>query len=172
MIVPLTQTDTQIVIMSYPNQIQSLILKVDFMRMIKKSLLSSDRNIILIDCRRDSICLSFTQRDFPTEGNVRRVASSTDSIVSGQVGVAGIKPINIYTELSMQLQGNPIREPKVQKKKGTTHFKDKVTTLTARCEPMASFYNQEFGTEQRKRFIHWRSFLGRQWRKYYNFIQK
>ncbi|KAA6373128.1 MAG: hypothetical protein EZS28_031344, partial [Streblomastix strix] len=52
--------------------------------------------------------------------NVRKVASSTDSIVSGQVGVAGTKPINIQTSPSTQLQTDPIREPKVEKKGGKT----------------------------------------------------
>ncbi|KAA6372138.1 MAG: hypothetical protein EZS28_032331, partial [Streblomastix strix] len=50
---------------------------------------------------------------FSTNGNVRRVASSTDSIVSGQVGVAGTKPIKTYTAPSIQLQRNPICQPKL-----------------------------------------------------------
>ncbi|KAA6358630.1 MAG: putative reverse transcriptase [Streblomastix strix] len=55
---------------------------------------------------------------FSTNGNVRKVASSTDNIVSGQVGVAGTKPINKQTAPSTQLQADPIREPKVEKKGG------------------------------------------------------
>ncbi|KAA6389443.1 MAG: hypothetical protein EZS28_015033 [Streblomastix strix] len=57
---------------------------------------------------------------FQTYGNVKNVASSIDSIVSGQVGVAGTKSINIIPAPSTQLQGNPIHEPKVGKKGGRT----------------------------------------------------
>ncbi|KAA6376583.1 MAG: hypothetical protein EZS28_027889 [Streblomastix strix] len=64
---------------------------------------------------------------FPKKGNVRKVISSTDSIVSGQVGVAGTKPINIQTASSTQFQGNPIHEPKIQKKGGSTPVRNKAT---------------------------------------------
>ncbi|KAA6396260.1 MAG: hypothetical protein EZS28_008214 [Streblomastix strix] len=64
---------------------------------------------------------------FPTNGNVTWVASSINSIVSGQVGVAGTKPINIQKTPSTQLQGNPIREPKVEKKRGRTPVRGKAT---------------------------------------------
>ncbi|KAA6374062.1 MAG: hypothetical protein EZS28_030411 [Streblomastix strix] len=63
-----------------------------------------------------------------TNGNVRKVASSTDSIVSGQVGVAGTKPINIQTAPSTQLQIDPICEPKVVKKGGRTPVRGKATS--------------------------------------------
>ncbi|KAA6353199.1 MAG: hypothetical protein EZS28_051274 [Streblomastix strix] len=65
---------------------------------------------------------------FPTNGNVRRVASSTDSMVAGQVGVTGIKPINIQTTPSAQLQGNLNSEPKVKKKGGRTPVGSKATS--------------------------------------------
>ncbi|KAA6398192.1 MAG: hypothetical protein EZS28_006285 [Streblomastix strix] len=55
---------------------------------------------------------------FSINGNVKRVASSTDSIVSGQIGVAGTKPTNIQTASSTQFQGNPVRKPKMEKKGG------------------------------------------------------
>ncbi|KAA6369729.1 MAG: hypothetical protein EZS28_034742, partial [Streblomastix strix] len=55
-------------------------------------------------------------------------ASPTDSIVSGQVGVVGTKPINIQTTPSTELQGNPIREPKVEKKGGKTPVRGKATS--------------------------------------------
>ncbi|KAA6364722.1 MAG: hypothetical protein EZS28_039752, partial [Streblomastix strix] len=50
------------------------------------------------------------------------------SIVSGQVGVAGTKTTNIWTAPSTQLQGNPVREPKVEKKGGRTPVRSKVTS--------------------------------------------
>ncbi|KAA6373088.1 MAG: hypothetical protein EZS28_031383 [Streblomastix strix] len=62
---------------------------------------------------------------FSINGTVRKVASSTDSIVSGQERVTGIKQINIQTSPSIQLQGNPIREPKVEKKGGKTPVRGK-----------------------------------------------
>ncbi|KAA6379185.1 MAG: hypothetical protein EZS28_025289, partial [Streblomastix strix] len=65
---------------------------------------------------------------FSTNGNVRKVAFSTDSIVSGQIWVAGTKPINIQTAPSIQLQGNPICEPKVGKKGGRTPVRGKATS--------------------------------------------
>ncbi|KAA6371055.1 MAG: hypothetical protein EZS28_033419 [Streblomastix strix] len=68
---------------------------------------------------------------FSTNGNVRKVASSTDSIVSGQIGVAVTKPINIQTAPSTQFQENPIREPKVEKKGGKTPVKGKTTSTNS-----------------------------------------
>ncbi|KAA6385467.1 MAG: hypothetical protein EZS28_019004 [Streblomastix strix] len=61
-----------------------------------------------------------TERLFQLIGNVRKEASSTDSTVSGQVQVAGTKTVNILTAPSAQLQRNPVREPKVEKKGGRT----------------------------------------------------
>ncbi|KAA6363183.1 MAG: hypothetical protein EZS28_041289, partial [Streblomastix strix] len=49
---------------------------------------------------------------------------STDSIVSGQIEVAGTKSINIQTAPSTELKGNPIREPKVEKKGGKTPVRE------------------------------------------------
>ncbi|KAA6380749.1 MAG: hypothetical protein EZS28_023726 [Streblomastix strix] len=63
----------------------------------------SERNVTSIDCRRGSIGSHAPRETFSTNGNVRKVASSTDSIVSGQVGVAGTKTINIQTAPSIQL---------------------------------------------------------------------
>ncbi|KAA6402492.1 MAG: hypothetical protein EZS28_001973 [Streblomastix strix] len=109
---------------------------------------------------------------FSTNVNVRRVASSTDSIASGQVGVAGIKPTNIQTAPSTQLQRNPVREPKVEKKGGRTPVgKGRLAALTARCEPPDGSNLWEFRIEQRRIFIHQKSFLGLQWRKYYSLNQ-
>ncbi|KAA6343684.1 MAG: hypothetical protein EZS28_052292 [Streblomastix strix] len=73
--------------------------------------------------------INYATRDtFSTNRNVRKVASSTDSIISGQVEVAGTKPINTQTAPSTQLQGNPIHEPKVEKKGGKTPVRGKATS--------------------------------------------
>ncbi|KAA6402050.1 MAG: hypothetical protein EZS28_002415 [Streblomastix strix] len=68
---------------------------------------------------------------FPTNGNVRKVASSTYSIVSGQAEVAGTNLIDSQTTPSKQLQGNPICEPKVEKKGGKTCLRIKGTSTNA-----------------------------------------
>ncbi|KAA6384604.1 MAG: hypothetical protein EZS28_019868, partial [Streblomastix strix] len=65
---------------------------------------------------------------FSVNGNVRKVLSSTDSIVSGQVGVSVIKPINTQTAPSTELQGNPIRDPKIGKKGVRTSVRGKATS--------------------------------------------
>ncbi|KAA6355462.1 MAG: hypothetical protein EZS28_049010, partial [Streblomastix strix] len=52
----------------------------------------------------------------------------TFPIASGQVGVPGTKPINIQTAYSTQLQQNPVREPKVEKKGGRTPVGSKATS--------------------------------------------
>ncbi|KAA6334647.1 MAG: hypothetical protein EZS28_053043, partial [Streblomastix strix] len=82
---------------------------------------------------------------FSTNGSVRRVASSTDSIDSGQVGVAGTKPINIQTESSTQLQGNPVRESKVEKKGGRTPVGSK-----AICTNTSAVANQNQSEDQQR----------------------
>ncbi|KAA6374496.1 MAG: hypothetical protein EZS28_029974 [Streblomastix strix] len=64
-----------------------------------------------------------------TNVNVRRVASSTDSFDSSQVGVAGTKPVNILTASSTQLQRNPIREPKVEKQGRRAPVRGKATSV-------------------------------------------
>ncbi|KAA6401479.1 MAG: putative reverse transcriptase [Streblomastix strix] len=102
-IVSLTQTTPQSQTTPYPNQNQSLILNVDLMGIITNPFLVPKR-----------------MQDQQIAGEAAQVASSTDSIVSGQVGVAGTKPINIQTAHSTQLQGNPVREHKVEKKGGRT----------------------------------------------------
>ncbi|KAA6375752.1 MAG: hypothetical protein EZS28_028723, partial [Streblomastix strix] len=76
---------------------------------------------------------------FSINGNVRKVASSTDSIASGQVGVAGTKPIDTQTAPSTQLQGNPIRELKVEKNGGKTPFRGKATSTNT---SVVANYNQ------------------------------
>ncbi|KAA6355619.1 MAG: hypothetical protein EZS28_048854 [Streblomastix strix] len=81
----------------------------------------SERNATSIDCRRSSIGSSCAQIDiFNKLKCKKKVASSTDSIVSGQVEVAGTKPINLQTAPSTQLQGNLIHEPEIEKKGGRT----------------------------------------------------
>ncbi|KAA6399030.1 MAG: hypothetical protein EZS28_005447 [Streblomastix strix] len=69
-------------------------------------------------------------KDSPSNINkpTKKVASSTDGIASGQVGVAGTKPINIQTALSTQLEGNPNREPKIENKGGRTPVRGKATS--------------------------------------------
>ncbi|KAA6360315.1 MAG: hypothetical protein EZS28_044159 [Streblomastix strix] len=68
---------------------------------------------------------------FSTNGNVRRIASSTDSIVSGQVRFTGTKAINIQTAPSTQFQYNPVDEHKVEKKEGRTHVRGKATSTNS-----------------------------------------
>ncbi|KAA6370440.1 MAG: hypothetical protein EZS28_034035 [Streblomastix strix] len=65
---------------------------------------------------------------FSINRNVRNVASFTDGIVSGQVGVVGTKPINQQTASFTQRQADPIREPKVEKKGGKTPVRSKATS--------------------------------------------
>ncbi|KAA6354014.1 MAG: hypothetical protein EZS28_050460, partial [Streblomastix strix] len=75
------------------------------------------------------------------------IASPTDSIVSGQVGVAGMKPINIQTAHSIQLQGILIHEPKVEKKGGKTPVR--VKTSSADSQERAPGRFQLMGIQNR-----------------------
>ncbi|KAA6379244.1 MAG: hypothetical protein EZS28_025229 [Streblomastix strix] len=104
----------------YPNQNQSSILNVDLMGIITNPF-SVPKGMQFQQIAGEAAQVQHALREtFLTNGSVRRVASSTDRIVSGQVGVAGTKSINIQTAPSTQLQGNPVREPKVEKKGGRT----------------------------------------------------
>ncbi|KAA6367928.1 MAG: putative Transposon Ty3-G Gag-Pol polyprotein [Streblomastix strix] len=61
------------------------------------------------------------------------------SIASGQVEIAGTIPINIYAALSTQLQGNPIREPKVEKKGGRTPVRVKTSSADSQVRAPGQF---------------------------------
>ncbi|KAA6393743.1 MAG: hypothetical protein EZS28_010733 [Streblomastix strix] len=128
-IVSPTQTNPQSQITPYPNQNQSSFLNVDLMGM------TTNPFSILIQKQHkqnegDAAQVHHAPREtFSTNGNIRKVASSTDSIVSGQVGVSGTKPINIQTAHSTQLQGNLICKPKVEKKGGKISVRSKATSI-------------------------------------------
>ncbi|KAA6365936.1 MAG: hypothetical protein EZS28_038538 [Streblomastix strix] len=127
-IVPLIQTNSQSQTIPYPNLNQSSILNVDFMRMFTNPF-SVLKGILHQQIAGDTAQVHHAPRGtFSINGNVRKVASPTDSIASGQAGVAGTKPINIQTVSSTQLQGNPVREPKVEKKGRKTPVGSKATS--------------------------------------------
>ncbi|KAA6370065.1 MAG: hypothetical protein EZS28_034408 [Streblomastix strix] len=127
-IVPPTQTNPQSQITPNPNQNQSSILNVDLMGIFTNPF-SVPKGIQHQQIAGEASQVQHAPKDiFSTNGNVRKVASSTDSIVSGQVGVAGTKLINIQTAPSTQLQIDPIREPKVEKKGGKTPVRGKATS--------------------------------------------
>ncbi|KAA6379725.1 MAG: hypothetical protein EZS28_024748 [Streblomastix strix] len=69
----------------------------------------------------------------------KKVASSTDSIVSGQVGVAGTKPINLQTAPSTQLHGNLIHEPEIEKKGGRTPVRVKTSSADSQVAAPGRF---------------------------------
>ncbi|KAA6394461.1 MAG: hypothetical protein EZS28_010014 [Streblomastix strix] len=124
-IVPLTQTNPKNQTTPYPNQNQGSILSVDLMGIITNPF-SVPKGMQYQQIAGEAAQVHHALREtFSTNGNVRRVASSTDRIASGQVGVAGTKPTNIQTAPSTQLQGNPVREPKVKKKGGRTPVRSK-----------------------------------------------
>ncbi|KAA6391068.1 MAG: hypothetical protein EZS28_013402 [Streblomastix strix] len=126
--VSLTYTTPQNQTTPYPNQNQSSILNVDLMGIITNPF-SVPKGMQHQQIAGETAQVLYAPREtFSINGNVRRVASSTDSIVSGQVGVAGTKTTNIQTAPSTQLQGNPVREPKVEKKGGRTPVRSKVTS--------------------------------------------
>ncbi|KAA6355273.1 MAG: hypothetical protein EZS28_049200, partial [Streblomastix strix] len=113
-----TQTNPQSQITPNLNQNQSSILNVDRMGIFTNPF-SVPKGIQHQQNAGEAAQVQHAHREtFSTNGNVRKVASSTDSLVSGQVGVAGTKPINKQTAPSTQLQVDPIREPKVEKKGG------------------------------------------------------
>ncbi|KAA6365206.1 MAG: hypothetical protein EZS28_039266, partial [Streblomastix strix] len=127
-IVPPTQTNTQSQITPNQNQNQSSILNVDLMGIFTNPF-SVPKGIQHQQNAGEAAQVQHAPREtFSTNGNVRKVASSTDSIVSGQVGVAGIKLINKQTAPSTQLQVDPIRELKVEKKGGRTPVRGKATS--------------------------------------------
>ncbi|KAA6366656.1 MAG: hypothetical protein EZS28_037818, partial [Streblomastix strix] len=107
-IAPLIQTNPQSQTIPYPNQNQSSILNADLMGIISNTF-SVPKGIQHQQIAGEAAQVHHVPREtFPTNANVGKVTSSTDSIVSGYVGVAEIKPINIYTEPSTKLQGNRI----------------------------------------------------------------
>ncbi|KAA6360201.1 MAG: hypothetical protein EZS28_044272 [Streblomastix strix] len=127
-IVSLTQTTPQSQTTPYPNQIKCSILNVDDMGIITNPFSVPKGMQHQLIAGEAVQVFHAPVETFSTNGNVRMVASSTDSIVLGQVGVAGTKPINIQTAPSTQLQGNPAREPKVEKKGGRTPVGSKATS--------------------------------------------
>ncbi|KAA6362120.1 MAG: hypothetical protein EZS28_042355 [Streblomastix strix] len=127
-IVSQAQTTPQSLTTPYPNQNQSSILTVDLMGIITNSFSVPKRMQHQQVAGEAALYLHAPRETFSTNGNVRKVTSSTASIVSGQVRVACTKPINIQTEPSTQLQGNLVREPKVEKKGGRTPVGSKATS--------------------------------------------
>ncbi|KAA6370918.1 MAG: hypothetical protein EZS28_033555 [Streblomastix strix] len=126
--VSLTQTTPQSQTTLYPNQNQSSILNVDLMGIITNPF-SVPKGMQHQQIAGEAAQVFHAPGGtFLTNGKVRRIASSTDSIVSGQVGVAGTKPLYSQTAPSTQLQGNPVREPKVEKKGGKTPVGSKATS--------------------------------------------
>ncbi|KAA6368679.1 MAG: hypothetical protein EZS28_035793, partial [Streblomastix strix] len=116
-IVPPTQTNPQSQITPNSNQNQSSILNVDLMGIFTNPF-SVPQGIQHQQNAGEAAQVQHAPRDtFSTNGNVRKVASSTDGIVSGQVGVAGTKPINIYRQHllhnSMEI---PFVNPKLRRK--------------------------------------------------------
>ncbi|KAA6365491.1 MAG: hypothetical protein EZS28_038981, partial [Streblomastix strix] len=115
-IVSPTQTNSQSQITPNSNQNQSLILNIDLIGIITNPF-SVPKGIQHQKIAGEAAQVQHALREtFSTNGNVRKVASPQDSIVSGQVGVAGTRPINIRTASSTKLQGNPIHEPQVANK--------------------------------------------------------
>ncbi|KAA6359176.1 MAG: hypothetical protein EZS28_045297 [Streblomastix strix] len=131
-IVSLTQTTPQSQTTPYPNQNQSSILNVDLMEIISNPF-SVPKGIQHQQIEEEEAYVHHAPREtFPKKGNVRKVISSTDSIVSGQVGVAGTKQTNMQTASSTQFQTDPFREPKIEKKGGSTPVRSKaISTNTS-----------------------------------------
>ncbi|KAA6381102.1 MAG: hypothetical protein EZS28_023370 [Streblomastix strix] len=115
-IAPLTQTYSQSQTTPSMNQNQSSILNVNFMKIISNPF-SVPQRIQHQQNAGDAAQVHHAPKEtFPTNGNVKKVESSTDSIVSSLIRVAGTKSINIQTAPSTQLQGNSIHELKIEKK--------------------------------------------------------
>ncbi|KAA6377411.1 MAG: hypothetical protein EZS28_027062 [Streblomastix strix] len=130
-IASLTQTNPQSQTSPYMNQNQSSILNVDLNEMITNPF-SVPKVIQHQQITDEAAQVHHTPKEtFLTNRNVRKVASSKDGIVSDQVEVAGIKLINIQTAPSMQLQTNPIRVPKNEKKGGNIPVESKATSANA-----------------------------------------
>ncbi|KAA6387428.1 MAG: hypothetical protein EZS28_017044 [Streblomastix strix] len=150
-VVPLTQTTPQSQTTPYPNQNQSSILNVDLMGIITNPF-SVPKGMQHQQIAGDAAWVLYASREtFSTNGSGRRVASSTDSIISGQIKVICTKPINIQAAPSTQFQGNPVREPNVEKKGGRIPVGSKATNTNTsvvanqnqskdqqRCQPGAS----------------------------------
>ncbi|KAA6353128.1 MAG: hypothetical protein EZS28_051345 [Streblomastix strix] len=112
-IAPLTQTNPQSQITPYPNQNQSSILNVDLMG---------------INTNPSSVPKGIQHQQFAGEAAQVQHAPRETFSTNGN-GVAGTKPINNQTAPSTQLQGNPIHEPKVEKKGRKTHVRGKATSI-------------------------------------------
>ncbi|KAA6374111.1 MAG: hypothetical protein EZS28_030361 [Streblomastix strix] len=171
-----TYTTPQSQITPYPNWNQSSILNVDIMGIFINSF-PVPKGMQHQQIAGEVAQVHNSPREtFSTNGNGIKVTSSKDSIVSGQVGVAGTKPINTQTAPSTELHGNTICEPKIEKKGGRTPARDKSTSTntfycrklelegglaaqTARCEHQDGPNLWKIITEQRRRFIHQKSFL-------------
>ncbi|KAA6395263.1 MAG: hypothetical protein EZS28_009208 [Streblomastix strix] len=124
---------------SDPNENQSSILNADLMGMITNPF-SIQKGIQHQYIAADAAQVYHAPREtFSTNGNVRKVASSTDSIVSGQVWIAGTKPINIQTAPSTQFQVNLIRELKVKKKGGRTPVRVKTRNADSQVRAPGRF---------------------------------
>ncbi|KAA6397541.1 MAG: hypothetical protein EZS28_006933 [Streblomastix strix] len=127
-IAPLTQINPQSQNTPNPNQNYSSNLNVELTRKFINPF-SVPKGIKHQQIAGDAAQTHHASREtFPTNGNVRNEAPSKDSIVLGQEGVAGTKPINNQTVTSPQFQGNLICEPKVEKKIGKAHVRSKITS--------------------------------------------
>ncbi|KAA6399046.1 MAG: hypothetical protein EZS28_005427 [Streblomastix strix] len=103
-IAPLTQKSSQSEAIPYLNLNQSSILNVDLMGIITNPF-SVPKGMQHQQMAGDSAQVFHAPGEtFSINGNAKRVASSTGSIVSGQVGVAGTKPTHIQTSSSIQFQ--------------------------------------------------------------------
>ncbi|KAA6372940.1 MAG: hypothetical protein EZS28_031533 [Streblomastix strix] len=102
--VSLTQTTPQSQTTPYPNQNQSSILNVDLMGIITNPF-SVPKGIQHQQIAGEAAQVFHAPREtFSTNGNVRKVANSTDSIVTSQVVAVGTRPIKIQTAHSTLLQ--------------------------------------------------------------------
>ncbi|KAA6393726.1 MAG: hypothetical protein EZS28_010749 [Streblomastix strix] len=127
-IVPPTQTTPQSQTTPYSNLNQSPIMNADLMGIITNPF-SVPKGIQHQQIAGEAAQVFHAPGDtFSINGNVSWVSSSTDSIVSDQVGVARTKSLYIQTAPSIQLQENPVRKPKVGKKGGRTPVGSKPTS--------------------------------------------
>ncbi|KAA6393401.1 MAG: hypothetical protein EZS28_011071 [Streblomastix strix] len=127
-IVPPTQTNPQSQITPNLNQNQSSILNVDLMGIFTNPF-SVPKGMQHLQIAGETAQVQHAPRNtFSTNGNIRKLAFPKDSIASGKVGVAGTRPINIQIAPSTQLQIDPIREPKDEKKGGRTPVRGKATS--------------------------------------------
>ncbi|KAA6374866.1 MAG: hypothetical protein EZS28_029608 [Streblomastix strix] len=132
-IVSLIKTTLQSKTTPYLNKNQSTILNVDLMGIFTNpfSILKAIYHQYIAG---EAAQVHYAPGEtFSTNGNIRSVVSSTDSIVSGNVAVAGTKSINIQTVSSTQLHRNPICEPEVEKKEENSilvRSKDSITNTS------------------------------------------